>query len=85
MFACQEAQLFAIYPQHVTLCLMKVRLGKRQQDKIADISIGLGQLFFGSTVIPFIISSLDRPPTLVLLFGIALASGLWLLAIKLVK
>ncbi len=34
------------------LYLMKIKLAKNQLDKLSDLSLGLGQLFFGSLVVP---------------------------------
>ncbi|KKS45805.1 hypothetical protein A2781_06790 [Candidatus Gottesmanbacteria bacterium RIFCSPHIGHO2_01_FULL_42_27] len=54
---------------------MKITLSKTQLDKISDLSLGLGQLFFGSLVVPYIIPSLNKPPLKVLLLGLLIADG----------
>ena len=64
---------------------MKLHLSKLQLDKLADLSIGLGQLFFGSTVLPFLFPVLDRPPFPVLALGSGFAIGFWIFAIWIVK
>ena len=64
---------------------MKTILTKTQFDKLSDLSLGLGQLFFGSLVVPYLIPSLDKPPLIVLLLGLLLAIGLWVFAIWIVK
>lgn len=67
------------------LKVMRVVLSKNQLDKLSDLSLGLGQLFFGSLVVPYIVPSLDRPSFSVLLFGLSLAVGLWIFAIRIVR
>ena len=64
---------------------MKIHLSKTQFDKLSDISIGLGQLFFGSLVVPYVIPSLDKPPIFVLILGLLLTISLWVFAIHIVK
>lgn len=64
---------------------MKINLSAHQLDKLADLSLGLGQLFFGSTVIPFLIPALDRPPFPVLALGSGFAIGFWIFVIWIVK
>lgn len=67
------------------LKMMRVVLSKNQFDKLSDLSIGLGQLFFGSLVVPYLVPSLDRPSLSVLLFGLSLAIGLWIFALRIVR
>ena len=64
---------------------MKVKFSKHQFDKLADLSLGLGQLFFGSTVLPFLVPIIDRPPFSVLILGSGFAIGFWIFAIWVVK
>ncbi|MBI4066774.1 hypothetical protein HY407_00165 [Candidatus Gottesmanbacteria bacterium] len=64
---------------------MRITFSKSQLDKLSDLSLGLGQLFFGSLVVPYIIPSLDKPPLIVLLFGLVLTIVLWILAIWMVR
>ena len=61
------------------------RLQKAQLDKLSDLCLGLGQLFFGSTVLPYIIPALDKPSLVVLIFGVVSAIGLWILALWIVR
>lgn len=56
-----------------------------QLDKLSDLSLGLGQILFGSTVIPFVVPVIDRPSLNVLLFGLGFAIGFWIFAIWIVK
>ncbi|MEK7517039.1 MAG: hypothetical protein AAB583_00685 [Patescibacteria group bacterium] len=60
---------------------MRVSFSVRQLDKLADLSIGLGHLFFGSTVIPFLFPVIDRPPFTVLALGLGFAFEFWTFAI----
>lgn len=73
--------------QCLSYCIygMKVKFSKLQLDKLSDLSLGLGQLFFGSTVVPYIIPVIDRPPIVVLSLGLGFAIGLWIFAIWIVK
>lgn len=65
---------------------MKVILFTQDQlDKLADICIGLGHLIFGSLVLPFFISSLDKPTIAVLVLGLIIAISLWLTAVRIVE
>lgn len=64
---------------------MKIAFSATQLDKLADLSIGLGQLFFGSTVLPFLVPALDKPPFPVLALGSGFAIGFWIFAIWIVK
>lgn len=66
---------------------MKVKslLTNPQLDKLSDLSLGLGQLLFGSIVVPYIIPVVDKPPFLILLFGLGFAIGFWIFAIWIVK
>lgn len=64
---------------------MTVKLRRSQFDKLSDLALGLGQLFFGSLVVPFVIPSLDRPPIVVLIFGLIVTLILWYIGIKIVK
>lgn len=66
--------------------MIKIKsLAKSQLDKLSDLSLGLGQLFFASTVIPYVIPSIDKPPIIVLVFGIGCAIGFWVFAVWIVK
>lgn len=64
---------------------MKIQLSTVQLDKASDLALGLGQILFGSTVLPFIIPALDKPPLTVLLFGLVIAIILWIFAIWIVR
>ncbi len=63
---------------------MKVRLVKLQREKLADLSIGIGHIVFGSTVVPYFLSAVDKPLIIILLLGLGVAVGLWIFAIWLV-
>lgn len=66
--------------------MIKIKpLARAQLDKLSDLSLGLGQLFFGSTVVPYIVPTFDKPSLSVLLFGILGAIGFWIFAIWIVK
>jgi len=60
------------------------KLAKLQKEKLADLSIGLGHIFFGSTVLPYFFPAIDRPDMIVLLFGLGFTIVLWILAIWIV-
>lgn len=60
-------------------------LTKPQFDKLSDLSLGLGQIFFGSTVVPYVVPTIDKPPIIVLLFGVGFAVSFWIFAIWVVK
>lgn len=64
---------------------MRFSLSARQLDKLADLSIGLGHIFFGSTVTPFLFPVIDRPPFAVLALGLGFAIEFWIFAIWIVK
>jgi len=66
---------------------MKRVLTNTQLDKLSDLSLGLGQLFFASTVIPYVIpiSTIDRPSAAVLVFGIVLSLILWIFGVWIVR
>lgn len=64
---------------------MRIKLSSIQFDKLADLSLGLGQLLFASTVIPYLIPALDKPSVAVLIFGILVAVGLWIFALWIVR
>lgn len=64
---------------------MRIKFSNHQLDKLADLSLGLGQLFFGSTVVPFLVPIIDRPPFSVLILGLGFAVGFWIFAIWVVK
>lgn len=64
---------------------MRIKLTAAQFDKASDLALGLGQLLFGSTVLPFIIPALDKPPLTVLIFGVVIAILLWIFAILIVR
>jgi len=60
-------------------------LTEAQLDKLADIFINVGTLFFGSTVVPAVIPGLDKPKIEVLVLGLILSLFFWLLAILSVR
>lgn len=60
-------------------------LTESQLDKLADVFINIGTLFFGSGVIPYLISGLDKPRVLVLILGLGFSIGSWVLAILSVR
>ncbi len=60
---------------------MRIKLVKLQRDKLADLSIGLGHLVFGSTVVPYLVPGFDKPLQTVLLLGLGIALVLWSIAI----
>ena len=66
--------------------MIKVRqLIPSQLDKLSDLSLGLGQLLFASTVVRYIVPSIEKPSIFVLLFGLGFAIGLWIFGIWVVK
>lgn len=64
---------------------MRIRFSPAQRDKLADITIGLGHLLFGSLVVPYIVPSIDKPPMAILLLGLGFAITLWSFAVGIVK
>lgn len=52
-------------------------LTSTQLDKLADIFIALGQLSFGSMILPFILPGLDQSKLPVVLFGIVTLITSW--------
>lgn len=66
--------------------MIKIKsLAKPQLDKLSDLSLGLGQLLFGSTVVPYIVPAIDKPPVAILVFGVGFAISFWIFAIWIVK
>lgn len=66
--------------------MIKVKLLTGSQlDKLSDLSLGLGQILFGSTVIPYIVPTIDKPTIAVLVFGVGFAIAFWIFAIWIVK
>lgn len=64
---------------------VRIKLVTAQKDKLADISIGLGHIFFGSTVVPYFLPAIDRPLAIVLLFGLGFTISLWTFSLWIVK
>lgn len=62
-----------------------MKLAGPQLDKLSDLSLGLGQLFFGSTVIPYIVPAIDKPSLIVLIFGVVGAAAFWIFAVWIVR
>lgn len=60
-------------------------LTEPQVDKLADVFINIGTLFFGSGVILYLIPGLDKPRLLVLILGLGFSVGSWVLAILSVR
>lgn len=60
---------------------MRIKLVKLQKDKLADLSIGIGQIVFGSTVVPYFLPAIDKPLAVILVLGLGFAVGLWVFAI----
>jgi len=56
-----------------------------QLDKLADVFINIGTLFFGSAVVPQIIPGLDKPPFDVLFFGLMASLIPWGFALWLAR
>ena len=56
-----------------------------QLDKLADVFINIGTLFFGSAVVSQIIPGLDKLPFDVVLFGLTASLIPWGLALWLAK
>lgn len=56
-----------------------------QLDKLADVLINAGTLFFGSMVIPYLVPGIDKPRLLVLPLGLVISLILWSLAILMVR
>ena len=61
------------------------RLQTAQLDKASDLALGLGQLLFGSTVLPYIIPNIDRPAPFVVILGVIIAIILWRFALFVVR
>lgn len=57
------------------------RLTETQLDKLSDILINIGILFFGAMVVPFFISGVDKPRLWMLILGLGLSSILWFLVL----
>jgi len=60
-------------------------LTESQLDKLSDVFINVGTLFFGSTVVPYFVPGLDKPELKLLILGLAFSLVPWLLAIFSVK
>lgn len=56
-----------------------------QLDKLSDICINAGTLFFGTLVVPYFVPGIDRPPTSVINLGIVFGLGLWIIAVIIVR
>jgi hypothetical protein len=57
------------------------RLTKEQLDKLADIFINVGTLFFGSLVVPQFIPGIDKIGFKLVLIGLVFSIGFWSAAI----
>ena len=56
-----------------------------QLDKLADVFINIGTLFFGSVVVPQVVPGLDKLPPDVVFFGLMAGLIPWGLALWLAK
>lgn len=56
-----------------------------QRDKLADIYINVGTLFFGAGVVPYLVPGIDKPTLLVVLFFSVASITLWWIALFVVK
>ena len=63
---------------------MEHLLNDSQLDKLSDILIVIGQVFFASIVVPFFFG-LDRVESDVIRSGIALMLGSWIVSVLIVK
>lgn len=63
---------------------MKDLLSDSQLDKLSDILIAVGQVFFASIVVPFLFK-FDMIESDVLLSGVALTVGSWVASLLVVK
>ncbi len=52
-----------------------------QLDKLADVFINIGTLFFGAGVVSYIIPGLDKPPSFMLISGLGLSVISWFFAL----
>jgi len=62
----------------------KSRLNKDQLDKLADIFVGMGHIFFASMVIPAF-TGIDKPNPLVVLSGLVLSLASWTMSLLVLK
>lgn len=62
-----------------------IKLQTVQLDKASDLALGLGQLLFGSTFLPYIIPNLDKPSPVVVILGGIIAIILWIFALWIVR
>ena len=65
--------------------MQKIRINNKQRDKLADLFLGLGQILFGATAIPYLIPTFDKPPLMVIILGTIAALILWGLALLIYK
>jgi len=56
-----------------------------QLDKLADVFVNVGTLFFGSGVVPYLIPTIDKPPATVFIFGLTSSLISWGFALLSVK
>lgn len=67
------------------LMRVHISLSHDQLDKLSDLALGLGQIFFGSLVVPYLIPSLDKPPISILVLGLLTVLALWIFSIKIMR
>ena len=52
-----------------------------QLDKLADVFVNIGTLFFGAGVVPYLIPGLDKPSLSMLVSGLGLSVISWFFAL----
>ena len=63
---------------------MNLSRDKDELKVLSEIAISIGQVFFASTVVPFVFS-IDKMRPTVLLSGIVLSCGSWILSFLLIR
>lgn len=64
---------------------MAIAFTDHQLDKLGDVFINIGTLFFGAAIVPVLIPSLDKPLLWSVILGLGLSFGCWLLALIVVR
>lgn len=60
-------------------------LTSSQLDKLSDVCINAGTLFFGTLVVPYFVPDIDKPPSGVIGLGIFLGLALWIISVIIVR
>lgn len=61
------------------------RLTQAQLDKLADVFVNMGTLFFGAMVVPHIVPGIDKPVFRTLILGLVISLVFWIVAISSVR